>query len=202
MVEFFQNIWNGLVLNKDEIVLFFTSSNFVAFITTIVMLVKQLKANKSSNETNKGLKTSLDGAVSIAADVVSIRDNTSSTNDKLVTVQNDLESFKKEIYYTLDTIVQKMDAVLEVQSIVYSTIKDETIRKNVNGILMDAKHTETATRASLKEEVESLRKKLKEKTDVIKDVVEDAVVEDTAVKDASVKVKKVTATNKRSVPRY
>lgn len=192
MVEFFQNIWNWFVLNKDEIVVFFTSSNFVAFMTTIVMLVKQLKANKSNNETNKGLKTSLDNAVSIASDVVSIRDNSSATNDQLVTVQNDLESFKKETYDALDVIVQKMNAVLEVQSIVYSTIKDETIRKNVSGILMDAKYTETATRASLEAEVESLRKKVNEKIEVIKDVVE----------DAAVKVKKVTANNKSSVPRY
>lgn len=192
MVEFFQNIWNWFVLNKDEIVLFFTSSNFVAFMTTIVMLVKQLKANKSNNETNKGLKTSLDNAASIAADVVSIRDNSFATNDQLVTVQNDLESFKKETYDALDVIVQKMNAVLEVQSIVYSTIKDETIRKNVSGILMDAKYTETATRASLEAEVESLRKKVNEKIEVIKDVVE----------DAAVKVKKVTANNKSSVQRY
>ena len=192
MVEFFQNIWNGFVLNKDEIVLFFTSSNFVAFVTTIVMLVKQLKANKSNDETNKSLKTSLDNAVSIAADVVSIRDNSSSTNDQLVTLQNDLESFKKDTYDALDVITQKMNAVLEVQSIVYSTIKDETIRKNVSVILMDAKYAETATRASLEAEVESLRKKVSESVEVIKDVVE----------DTTVKVKKVTNNNKSSVPRY
>ena len=192
MVEFFQNIWNWFVSNKDEIVLFFTSSNFVAFMTTIVMLVKQLKANKSNNETNKGLKTSLENAVSIASDVVSIRDNSSTTNDKLVTVQNDVENFKKETYDALDVIVQKMNAILEVQSVVYSTIKDEAIRKNVSGILMDAKYAETATRASLEAEVESLRKKVNEKIEVIKDVVE----------DAAVKVKKVTTNNKSSVPRY
>ena len=192
MVEFFHNIWNWFVLNKDEIVLFFTSSNFVAFMTTIVMLVKQLKANKSNNETNKVLKTSLDNAVSIAGDVVGIRDNISATNDGFAAVKNDLESFKKETYAALDVIVQKMNAVLEVQSVVYSTIKDETIRKNVSGILMDAKYSETATRASLEEEVENLRKKVNEKIEVIKDVVE----------DTAVKVKKVTASNKSSVPRY
>ena len=85
-----------------------------------------------------------------------------------------------------------MNAVLEVQSVVYSTIKDETIRKNVSGILMDAKYSETATRASLEAEVENLRKKVNEKIEVIKDVVE----------DTAVKVKKVTANNKSSVPRY
>lgn len=192
MVEFFQNIWNWFVLNKDEIVLFFTSSNFVAFMTTIVMLVKQLKSNKANNETNKGLKSSLDNAVSIASDVVSIRDNSAATNDQLLTVQTDFEEFKKETYDALDVIVQKMNAVLEVQSLVYSTIKDETIRKNVNGILMDAKYAETATRASLEAEVETLRKKVNEKIEVIKDVVE----------DTAVKVRKVSANNKSSVPRY
>lgn len=192
MVEFFQNIWNWFVLNKDEIVLFFTSSNFVAFMTTIVMSVKQLRANKVNNETNNGLKASLDNAISIASDVVSIRDNSTATNDQLLTVQTDLDAFKKETYDALDVLVQKMNAVLEVQSLVYSTIKDETIRKNVNGILMDAKYAETATRASLEAEVESLRKKVNEKIEVIKDVVE----------DTAVKVKKVTNNNKSSVPRY
>lgn len=192
MVEFFQNIWNWFVLNKDEIVLFFTSSNFVAFMTTIVMLVKQLRANKVNNETNNGLKASLDNAISIASDVVSIRDNSTATNDQLLTVQTDLDAFKKETYDALDVLVQKMNAVLEVQSLVYSTIKDETIRKNVNGILMDAKYAETATRASLEAEVESLRKKVNEKIEVIKDVVE----------DTAVKVRKVTNNNKSSVPRY
>ena len=192
MVEFFQNIWNWFVLNKDEIVLFFTSSNFVAFMTTIVMLVKQLRANNVNNETNNGLKASLDNAISIASDVVSIRDNSTATNDQLLTVQTDLDAFKKETYDALDVLVQKMNAVLEVQSLVYSTIKDETIRKNVNGILMDAKYAETATRASLEAEVESLRKKVNEKIEVIKDVVE----------DTAVKVRKVTNNNKSSVPRY
>ena len=196
MVEFFKSILNWFVSNKDEIVLFFTSSNFVAFLTTIVMLVKQLKTNKSNNDTNKDLKNSLDNAVSVTKDVICIRDSVSATNDQLLTVQNDFESFKNETYEMLDSIVQKMNAVLEVQSIVYSTIKDETIRKNVSGILMDAKYAETSVRASLEAEVESLRNKLSEKIEVIKDVVEN-VVEDTAVK-----VKKVTSNNKSSVQRY
>ena len=195
MVEFFQNIWNWFVLNKDEVVLFFTSSNFIAFMMTIVMLVKQLKANKVNNDTNNGLKVSLDNAISVASDVVSIRDNSTNTNDKLLTVQTDLDAFKKETYDALDILVQKINAVLEVQSLVYSTIKDETIRKNVNGILMDAKYAETAIRASLEAEVESLRKKVNEKIEVIKDAVED-----TAVKVR--KVRKVTDSNKNSVLRY
>ena len=134
----------------------------------------------------------MDNAISIASDVVSIRDNSTATNDQLLTVQTDLDAFKKETYDALDVLVQKMNAVLEVQSLVYSTIKDETIRKNVSGILMDAKYTETSTRASLEAEVESLRKKVNEKIEVIKDVVE----------DTAVKVRKVTNNNKSSVPRY
>ena len=192
MVEFFQNIWNWFVLNKEEIALFFTSGNFVAFITTIVVLIKQLKANKVNNTTNDGLKASLDDAISIASDVVSIRDNSAATNDQLLSVQTDLDVFKKETCDELGVLVQKINAILEVQSLVYSTIKDETIRKNVNGILMDAKYAETATRASLEAEVESLREKVNEKIEVIKDVVE----------DTAVKVKKVTNSNKSSVPRY
>lgn len=192
MVEFFQSIGNWFLQNKDEIVLFFTSGSFITFLTTVVMFIKQLKVNKKNNATNEGLKASLDGAVSIANDVVSIRDNSKATNDQLTTVQNDLEAFKKETYDAFDVIVQKMNAVLEVQSLVYSTIKDETIRKNINGILIDAKYAETATRASLEAEIEALKKKVSEKIEVIKETVE----------DATVKVKKTVSNNKSSVPRY
>lgn len=192
MVEFFQSIGNWFLQNKDEIVLFFTSGSFITFLTTVVMFIKQLKVNKKNNATNEGLKASLDGAVSIANDVVSIRDNSKATNDQLTTVQNDLEAFKKETYDAFDVIVQKMNSVLEVQSLVYSTIKDETIRKNINGILMDAKYAETATRASLEAEIEALKKKVSEKIEVIKETVE----------DATVKVKKTVSNNKSSVPRY
>ena len=48
MVEFFRNIGTWLVEHKDGIVVFFTSSNFIAFISTIVLIVKQIAATKAS----------------------------------------------------------------------------------------------------------------------------------------------------------
>lgn len=192
MVEFFQNIWNWFIANKDEIVLFFTSSNFIAFVTAIVMLVKQLKCSKQNNVTNESLKSSLDNATSVANKVVSIHDSTVETTEHLSTVQTNLKELEKETCDALDVIVQKLNAVLEVQSLVYSTVKDETIKKCINNILMDAKYVETATRATLEQELEVLKQKLSENIETIKDVVE----------DTSTKVKKVASNNKSSVPRY
>ena len=48
MVEFFRNIGTWLIEHKDGIVVFFTSSNFIAFISTIILIVKQIAATKAS----------------------------------------------------------------------------------------------------------------------------------------------------------
>lgn len=192
MVEFFQNIGNWFVTNKDEIVLFFTSSNFVAFITAIVMLIKHLKSNKINNDTNKALKTSLDATIAVANDVINMREDSAAINEKISKLKEEVESVQKQTSDALDVLTQKLNAVLEVQSLVYSTIKDDTIRKNVTGILADAKYAETTTRAALEAEIDSLKKKVNEKIEVIKGVVE----------DTATKVKKVAKNNKSSVPRY
>lgn len=172
MVEFFQNIFNWFVENKDEIVLFFTSSNFVAFISAIVLFIRQIKANKAGTAVNKELNQSLSGVATVGADIVTLKETNDNTNTEVKKLENDLDKFNADITDTLDTVMAKLNAVIEVQSIVYSTLKDETIRQNVNGILTDAKYAETATRAALESEIEELKQKVNTKMEAVKEVVE------------------------------
>lgn len=172
MVEFFQNIFNWFVENKEEIVLFFTSSNFVAFISAIVLFIRQIKANKAGTAVNKELNQSLLGVATVGADIVTLKETNDNTNTEVKKLENDLDRFNADITDTLDTVMAKLNAVIEVQSIVYSTLKDETIRQNVNGILTDAKYAETATRAALESEIEELKQKVNTKMEAVKEVVE------------------------------
>lgn len=172
MVEFFQNIFNWFVENKDEIVLFFTSSNFVAFISAIVLFIRQIKANKAGTAVNKELNQSLSGVATVGADIVTLKETNDNTNTEVKKLENDLDRFNADITDTLDTVMAKLNAVIEVQSIVYSTLKDETIRQNVNGILTDAKYAEIATRAALESEIEELKQKVNTKMEAVKEVVE------------------------------
>lgn len=191
MVEFFQNIFNWFVENKDEIVLFFTSSNFVAFISAIVLFIRQIKANKAGTAVNKELNQSLSGVATVGADIVTLKETNDNTNTEVKKLENDLDRFNADITDTLDTMMAKLNAVIEVQSIVYSTLKDETIRQNVNSILTDAKYAETATRAALESEIEELKQKVNTKMEAVKEVVE----------VAAEKVHKVVST-KNKTPRY
>ena len=193
MIEFFQNIFNWFVENKDEIVLFFTSSNFIAFISAIVLFVKQIKTNKKGNLLSGQLKTSLDGSTKVVSDVVAMKEISDNTNAEVKKLEDDLSSFKSDVFDTMDTLLTKLNAVVEVQSIVYSTLKDESMRKNINSILIDAKYAETATRAALTAEIEELKQKVSTKMEDVKEVVD----------AAATKVKKVVSSPKKSVvPRY
>lgn len=192
MVEFFENIFNWFVTNKDEVVLFFTSSSFAAFISNIVLMVKQIKATKNSNKTVNGLSDALNSANELALNVANVSDFSSksvSNTEELKVKVNDLE---KKFVDSLDILQQKLDAMIEVQRIVYSNLKDDSVRKNVSNILTTAKLAETAARAQLEKEIEELRKSVANKANDLT----------TAVENAASKVKKVVSVKKSNVSRY
>lgn len=192
MVEFFENIFNWFVTNKDEVVLFFTSSSFAAFISNIVLMVKQIKATKNSNKTVNGLSDALNSANELALNVTNVSDFSSksvSNTEELKVKVNDLE---KKFVDSLDILQQKLDAMIEVQRIVYSNLKDDSVRKNVSNILTTAKLAETAARAQLEKEIEELRKSVANKANDLT----------TAVENAASKVKKVVSVKKSNVSRY
>lgn len=194
MVEFLQSIIDWVVINKDEILLFFTSGQFAALITSLVVLVKQLKANSGINNTNKELKVSLDEANAKITDMLVVKESSNNASKDVAKMKAEVAEFKTEVEDSFDTILKKMNAILEVQSLVYSTVKDEHLRTMIASILTDAKFIETATRAELESQIEALKEQIKEKVAVIQDTVD----------DATTKVKKMatTHTTTNTVSRY
>lgn len=194
MVEFLQSIIDWVVINKDEILLFFTSGQFAALITSLVVLVKQLKANSGINSTNKELKVSLDEANAKITDMLVVKESSNNASKDVAKMKAEVAEFKTEVEDSFDTILKKMNAILEVQSLVYSTVKDEHLRTMIASILTDAKFIETATRAELESQIEALKEQIKEKVAVIQDTVD----------DATTKVKKMatTHTTTNTVSRY
>ena len=88
--------------------------------------------------------------------------------------------------------IDKLNAVLDVQSIVYNnSIRDDVVRKNVSNILLNAKLCDESTKAELEEEIAKLKETIAKEAENVNKTVE--VVED--------KVKKVTVP-KKSVRRY
>ena len=175
MVEFFKNLFTWFVEHKDEIVVFFTSTNFAAVISSVILLIKQIKATRNTNKSVENSSSILDKAVELAQHVTSVSDKASSTENNTEEIKVKIDSVNKQFVNELEILQQKLNAMLEVQTIVYNSMKDETARKNVFNLLTQAKLVETSKYAELEQQVESLKKKIDEKVNDVQSVVEETV---------------------------
>ena len=175
MVEFFKNLFTWFVEHKDEIVVFFTSTNFAAVISSVILLIKQIKATRNTNKSVENSSSILDKAVELAQSVTSVSDKTASTESNTEEIKVKIDSVNKQFVNELEILQQKLNAMLEVQTIVYNSMKDETARKNVFNLLTQAKLVETSKYAELEQQVESLKKKVDEKVNDVQSVVEETV---------------------------
>lgn len=175
MVEFFKNLFTWFVEHKDEIVVFFTSTNFAAVVSSVILLIKQIKATRNTNKSVENSSSILDKAVELAQHVTSVSDKTASTENNTEEIKVKIDSVNKQFVNELEILQQKLNAMLEVQTIVYNSMKDETARKNVFNLLTQAKLVETSKYAELEQQVESLKKKVDEKVNDVQNVVEETV---------------------------
>ncbi len=175
MVEFFKNLFTWFVEHKDEIVVFFTSTNFAAVVSSVILLIKQIKATRNTNKSVENSSSILDKAVELAQSVTSVSDKTASTESNTEEIKTKIDSVNKQFVNELEILQQKLNAMLEVQTIVYNSMKDETARKNVFNLLTQAKLVETSKYSELEQQVESLKKKVEEKVNDVQSVVEETV---------------------------
>ena len=175
MVEFFKNLFTWFAEHKDEIVVFFTSTNFAAVVGSVILLIKQIKATRTTNKSVENSSSILDKAVELAQHVTSVSDKASSTESNTEEIKVKIDSVNKQFVNELEILQQKLNAMLEVQTIVYNSMKDETARKNVFNLLTQAKLVETSKYAELEQQVESLKKKVDEKVNDVQSVVEETV---------------------------
>lgn len=191
MVEWFQSIWTWFVTHKDEIVIFFTSTNFVSFVSAIALLIRQIRATKRSTSTVNSLSDTLNTANKLAGDVSGISTTLNKTVHELPELKQQVAALQKKTDETLETLTGKVNAILDVQAIVYSGMKDDTARKNIANIVTTAKLSENAVRADLEKQIEDLKSKLADK---VKETVEE-------VDKVADEVKKTVA-KKPTVSRY
>lgn len=164
MVEFFQSIYRWLAEHKDQIIAFLTSTNFAGIVSMIVITIKQTKATKIGTLSMNNLIAPLKEVNALATRVGDAADTSSTILTNIATLQNKITDITNNITKTLDVIQYKVNSMLEVQSLVYSTIKDDNIRANVMNILTTAKLSEDATRAELEKQIEELKKIIAENT--------------------------------------
>lgn len=166
-----ENIGKWFVENKETILAVLTaiqSSGLVGFIAWAVKSTKQVKLNTKTTETlNKSIGC-VDGLNGEVAEMKGV-------NKTLIEKCEYLENQMNDLQNTMDILLTKVDAMIEVQSVVYTTIKDDKTRATVNNLLTNAKYAVTEQRKKLIDELESLRQQIKTQAEAQKQLVEHAV---------------------------
>lgn len=166
-----ENIGKWFVENKETILAVLTaiqSSGLIGFIAWAVKSTKQVKLNTKTTET---LNKSITCVDSLNGEVTEMKD----VNKMLIEKCDYLENQMNDLENSMDILITKIDAIIEVQSVVYTTIKDDKTRATVNNLLTNAKYAVTEQRKKLIDELESLRQQIKAQAEAQKQLVEHAV---------------------------
>lgn len=166
-----ENIGKWFVENKESILAVLTaiqSSGLIGFIAWAVKSTKQVKLNTKTTET---LNKSITCVDSLNGEVTEMKD----VNKTLIEKCDYLENQMNDLQNSMDILITKIDAIIEVQSVVYTTIKDDKTRATVNNLLTNAKYAVTEQRKKLIDELESLRQQIKAQAEAQKQLVEHAV---------------------------
>lgn len=166
-----ENIGKWFVENKETILAVLTaiqSSGLIGFIAWAVKSTKQVKLNTKTTET---LNKSITCVDSLNGEVTEMKD----VNKTLIEKCEYLENQMNDLQNSMDILITKVDAIIEVQSVVYTTIKDDKTRATVNNLLTNAKYAVTEQRKKLIDELEALRQQIKTQAEAQKQLVEHAV---------------------------
>ena len=166
-----ENIGKWFVENKETILAVLTaiqSSGLVGFIAWAVKSTKQVKLNTKTTETLNNSIACVDG---LNGEVAEMKD----VNKVLIEKCEYLENQMNDLENSMDILLTKVDAMIEVQSVVYTTIKDDKTRATVNNLLTNAKYAVTEQRKKLIDELEALRQQIKTQAEAQKQLVEHAV---------------------------
>ena len=183
MMEFFYNLGLGILEHKDEIIMFLTSGSFVSLIVALINLRRASKDTKENTKSTNSLNSALLANQQSCEDSATASLNTANIINILSTLTSRLDAIEAALANKMTISEDKLNAIIEVQSIVYSTIKDEKVRNTVNSLLINAKYAETTTRTELKKQVEDLKKQVAEKAAQLADFVDKATGVVTAIVD-------------------
>lgn len=181
MIEWFQSIGNWIVTNKDAIV---TTLSAIATSGVGVNLWQFFKNRKIVTENTKNASE----LVAALKENELLKPAVAKVEEILSTVKEKQVALEKKVIDSIngiDTLVTKVNAILDVQSLVYQTIKDESTRIAVNNILTNAKYAVTEQRAQLIKELNALKEENARITAESNAKVEESVAKATSIIEAT-----------------
>jgi septal ring factor EnvC (AmiA/AmiB activator) len=206
MIEFVKSfaisIWQWFVNNKDAIVAFFISGQAVSFVAAIVMLIKNLKGTKANTASAKVLTESLNSNNEMKESVTKLGENFESLKLENDTLRNELKETEDKLLKVNNETINKLNSIIEVQSIVYSTIRDDNVRQTVNTILNNARYSEENFKESLEKQIEEFRNTYNSELQKVNELMTKSIDEVKNNLNAAKNAEKIMKKRSEDVTRY
>lgn len=175
MTAFFQNIYAWLAANGNKIVAVLTSANFVAMATLVVNTIRGIKSTKGVTIASADLKNELAESSKSRVVIDAIKDVSEKIKDVAEASKASIDETKALLDKELQMVTAKINAMLEVQSLVYSTIRDDSLRQTVSNLLNTARYSDENTKEQLQAQIDSLKKALNDKMEEVNQTMSDAI---------------------------
>ena len=163
MIEFYNSIAAWFSANVQTITAFLTSSTFFSIVVAVVTFIKKSKSTENNTLSIKSLTEALGNVTNNREDISQILTALTDAAGKVQSIIQNVSDMQSKLTDFQTSTNYKINAMLEVQNIVYSTIKDESIRNAVNSILITAKHEDAMTKSALEAEIAELKASIAEK---------------------------------------
>lgn len=195
------SVWQWFVENKDAITAFFMSGQAVSFVAAVVMLIKNLKGTKDNTKSTDTLNRTLENTNSMSESIVSLDDNFISLKSENSLLRTELEEVTRKLQDANNEIKDKLNAIIEVQAIVYTTIRDDTVRQTVNNILNNARYSEKNFKDELQTQIAELKESYSNELKKVNDKMTESMDKITE-KLNTTETAKDTVSKKHDVLRY
>lgn len=206
MIEFVKlfaiSIWQWFVNNKDAITAFFISGQAVSFVAAIVMLVKNLKGTKANTASAKVLTESLNSNNEMKESVTKLGKDFESLKLENDTLRDELKETEGKLLKVNNETINKLNSIIEVQSIVYSTIRDDSVRQTVNTILNNARYSEENFKESLEKQIEEFRNTYNSELQKVNELMTKSIDEVKNNLNAAKNAEKIMKKRSEDVTRY
>lgn len=187
MIEFLKSCYQWVAENYEKIMMVLQSSQFASLVAAGLLLWKNILSARENTNSSKELKNAMNENNKMSDTVKAIKEENKTLkeqNDVLIKTVESFEdkfnTFTEQVNIKLESeqgvLVKKLNSIIDVQSIVYSTIRDDNVRGTINSILVNAKfdENEDETKKKLKEEISSLKTALAAEAEKVKNMAEEA----------------------------
>lgn len=146
MYEFFSNLWRWVLEHSTGVLTFITSSSFVTAVTSVVLSMLSRRGTKENTAETRKLSALMKQNETLAANVGDLTAKSVALSDKM-----------NETLESMDTLVAKVNALLEVEYVRAAAISNVKTRTDVNSIINNVRYAETRARAKIAAENEQLK---------------------------------------------